>query len=87
MPKFRIQAEFDLEFEDIEVARAVARDTIHDLALSEIAQGGRVEGDTEATLQHDKVVATALVYRVLSQGAATVPFATFSHLRVVHEGP
>lgn len=79
---FRVRAEFDLTLRDIDGARTTAQETLFTLAAQGVAEGGRVDGDTDAILANGRAVANLLVIRLLGIGASVLPGASIDALQI-----
>jgi hypothetical protein len=70
MSRFRVTMSFDLEIPDerAAVVREITKELLTDQALSAIAAGGYLEGDSEAVLDDPGAIANCLSISGLDRG-------------------
>jgi hypothetical protein len=70
MSRFRVTMSFDLEIPDerAAVVRKITKELLTDQALSAIAAGGYIEGDSEAVLDDPRAIANCLSVSGLARG-------------------
>lgn len=85
MSGYRVTMSFDLQMANPDVARRVGAEFLTDKILEGIAEGGWVEGDTEATLNSPRAIASTVAVAILARGASTVEGASVANIQVRNE--
>jgi hypothetical protein len=85
MAKHRITMQFTLEVTDDAAARALAQQWMTDMSLHTIADGGRLVGSTDATLDNQRAVTSIVAMQVVARGAENLPWALVGDVEVSNE--
>ncbi len=85
MSAFRITMTFDLDVGDEAMAQQIAEEYLSNLSLRTIAEGGRVEGDSTATIRNPRALASTLAVVLLARGVDTVYGTSVGNVNVGSE--
>ncbi len=87
MSRFRITMSFDLEIPDERAAavREITKELLTDEALSAIAAGGYIEGDSEAVLDDPRAIANCLSVSGLDRGLNDLIGSSPTNVRISNE--